>query len=44
MPPLPKDESKPLVDGKPVNHDVLILWLAYKEARTVLNEPAAAKP
>ena len=33
-----------LVDGKPVSHDVLICWLAYKEAKSVLNEPAAAKP
>jgi tetratricopeptide (TPR) repeat protein len=44
MPPLPKDESKPLLEGKPVSHDVLICWLAYKEAKSVLDEPAAAKP
>jgi eukaryotic-like serine/threonine-protein kinase len=44
MPPLPKDESKPLVDGAPVSHDVLIWWLAYKEAKSVLNETASAKP
>jgi WD40 repeat protein/tetratricopeptide (TPR) repeat protein/tRNA A-37 threonylcarbamoyl transferase component Bud32 len=44
MPPFPQDERKPLVDGKPVSHDVLICWLAYKEAKSVLNEPAAAKP
>ena len=44
MPPLPKDENKPLVDGEPASHDVLICWLVYKEARSLLNEPAAAKP
>jgi tetratricopeptide (TPR) repeat protein len=44
MPPLPKDEGKPLVDGRALSHDLLIRWLAYKEARTVLNEPAAARP
>jgi WD40 repeat protein len=43
MPPLPKDQSKPLLDGSPVSHDVLIWWLAYKEAKSVLNEPPAAK-
>jgi tetratricopeptide (TPR) repeat protein len=41
MPPLPKDESKPLVDGKPVSHDVLICWLAYKEAKALLEGAAA---
>jgi WD40 repeat protein/serine/threonine protein kinase len=44
MPSLPQDERKPLVDGKPVSHDVLICWLAYKEAKSMLTEPAAAKP
>jgi hypothetical protein len=43
MPPLPKDESKPMVDGRPLSHDVLIWWLAYKEAKSVLNEPAAER-
>ena len=37
MPPFPKDQDNPLVDGKPASHDVLILWLAYKEASTLLN-------
>ena len=41
MPPLPKDESKPLVDGKPVSHDVLIWWLAYKEAKALIEGPSA---
>jgi tetratricopeptide (TPR) repeat protein len=40
MPPLPQDESKPLVDGSLVSHDHLICWMAYKEAKSVLNEPA----
>jgi len=44
MPPLPKDESAPIVDGLPVSHDILIWWLAYKEARSALNQPSAAKP
>jgi hypothetical protein len=44
MPPLPKDESKPLVDGMALTHDVLIWWLAYKEAKSVLNEPGPTKP
>jgi eukaryotic-like serine/threonine-protein kinase len=41
MPPLPKDESKPLVDGKLVSHDVLICWLAYKESKTLIQAPSA---
>ena len=40
-PPLPKDESKPLVDGRPVFHDVLIWWLAYKEAKALIEGPSA---
>ena len=44
MPALPQDERKALVDNKPVSHDVLICWLAHKEAKSLLNEPAAAKP
>jgi len=32
MPALPKDESKPIVGGRALSHDVLIWWLAYKEA------------
>ncbi len=44
MPALPKDESKPLVEGRSLNHDVLIWWLAYKEASSLLNEPGPAKP
>ena len=40
MPALPADQSKPLLDGKPASHDVLILWLAYKEAKAILKEPS----
>jgi len=45
MPPLPQDESKPLMsNNKPVTHDDLICWLAYKEAKSVLNDATIAKP
>jgi eukaryotic-like serine/threonine-protein kinase len=44
MPPLPKDESKPLVDGKPASENVLTCWLAYKEAKVLLRGSDAAKP
>jgi tetratricopeptide (TPR) repeat protein len=44
IPPLPQDEIKPLVKGSPASRDALICWLAYKEAKSVLNEPAPAKP
>jgi tetratricopeptide (TPR) repeat protein len=37
MPPLPHNETKPQVDGKAVSHDVLIGWMAYKEAESMLN-------
>jgi eukaryotic-like serine/threonine-protein kinase len=40
MHPLPADERKPLVDGRMAYHDLLICWLAYKEARSLLNESA----
>jgi hypothetical protein len=39
MQPLPKDENNPLAGG--ANHDVLILWLAYKEARAMIQFDAA---
>ncbi len=44
MPPLPKDESKPIAEGRALDHDLLIWWISYKEAKSVLNEPAAGKP
>jgi hypothetical protein len=42
MPPFPKDERKPLVDGKPVFHEVLICWLAYKEAKALIEDGSKA--
>jgi hypothetical protein len=41
MPPLPKDESKPFVGGRPAYHDELICWLAYKEARALIEGSSA---
>jgi serine/threonine protein kinase len=52
MPPLPKDESQPFKDGRPPFYEtrsepacdeVLMWWLAYKEAKATLNEPPAAR-
>jgi tetratricopeptide (TPR) repeat protein len=43
MKPLPADEKNPLVDGKS-DHEDLILWLAYKEARALLNAPPTKQP
>jgi eukaryotic-like serine/threonine-protein kinase len=37
MPPFPKDERKPLFDGKPVFHELLICWLAFKEAKSLID-------
>jgi hypothetical protein len=43
MPPLPKDESRAFLDGRPATIDDLILWLAYKEARALIEgNPTAA--
>jgi hypothetical protein len=39
MKPLPKDEQNPLANN--ANHDDLILWLAYKEAKAMLKFDAA---
>jgi eukaryotic-like serine/threonine-protein kinase len=41
MPPSPKDESKPHVDGKSVDRDLLVMWLAYKEAKALIEGPTA---
>jgi serine/threonine protein kinase/tetratricopeptide (TPR) repeat protein len=41
MPALPQDESHPRVDGQPVHQDVLICWLAYKEAKALIEGPSA---
>jgi hypothetical protein len=37
MPPFPQDEGKPVIGGKTASHDVMICWLAYREAKAVLN-------
>jgi tetratricopeptide (TPR) repeat protein/tRNA A-37 threonylcarbamoyl transferase component Bud32 len=42
MKPLPADEKNPLTGG--ANHDDLILWLAYKEAKALIKFEAAAPP
>jgi hypothetical protein len=42
MIPLPADEKNPLAGGK--DADYLILWLACKEAKALLNEPRAGEP
>jgi hypothetical protein len=39
MKPLPVDEQRPLAGG--ADYDDLIMWLAYKEARVLLNLRAA---
>ena len=41
MPPYPPDTGKPLLDGKVASHDVMIGWLAYQEAKSLL---ATEKP
>ena len=42
--PLPADERKPRADGKQVNEDVLMLWLAFKEARTLMEPGSQPAP
>ena len=42
MKPLPKDEKNPLAGN--AHHDDLILWLAYKEAKAMIQFDAAAPP
>ncbi len=43
MKPLPKDEKNPLADD--ADHDDLILWMAYKEAKAMIKfDPPAAAP
>ena len=39
MPPFPKDESHPHVEGRPLNANELIWWLAYKEAKALIEGP-----
>ena len=40
MKPLPKDEKNPLASD--ADHDDLILWLAYKEAKAIIQFDMAA--
>jgi hypothetical protein len=42
MKSLPKDEKNPLAGG--ANHDDLIVWLAYKEAKAMIQLDAAPRP
>ncbi len=42
MKPLPADEKNPMAIGGDFN--ALILWLAYKEAKALLNDSAPAEP
>jgi WD40 repeat protein/tetratricopeptide (TPR) repeat protein len=42
MKPLPKNENNPLADN--VSHDDLILWLAYKEAKTLIDFETGPPP
>jgi hypothetical protein len=41
MPPFPKDENKPMVADRQLNHDMLICWLAYKETKALIEGPTA---
>jgi tetratricopeptide (TPR) repeat protein len=41
MTPLPEDPRRPVVDGKTASHDVIISWLAYREAKALLYDPQA---
>jgi hypothetical protein len=41
LPPLPKDESKPILDGKSFDRDLVVMWLAYKEAKALTGVPSA---
>lgn len=39
MTPLPEDPKRPVIDGKAASHDVIISWLAYREAKALLYDP-----
>jgi len=43
MKPLPADDKNPLVDGKS-DHDDLILWLACKEAKALIQSSGESAP
>jgi hypothetical protein len=40
MIPLPADPNKPVVAGRAASHDVVITWLAYREAKSLLGGTA----
>jgi serine/threonine protein kinase len=42
MSPLPKDESKPFLDREPASYDDLICWMAYKEAKMLIEGSSAS--
>jgi hypothetical protein len=41
MPPFPKGDHQPPAYDKSVNQDVLICWMAYKEAKALIEGPSA---
>jgi hypothetical protein len=41
MPPFPQDEKKPTLKGTAASHDVMICWLAFKEAKVMLDNRTA---
>jgi hypothetical protein len=43
MPPFPLDPTKPLDGDRTASHDVILCWLAYKEAKALL-EPVKPNP
>jgi hypothetical protein len=42
MKPLPADDKNPLANG--ADQDDMIVWLAYKEARALINPPRTSSP
>jgi len=43
MPPLPEDERKPQVSGRAYNENMIEWWLAYKEARALIEGPSGPR-
>ena len=39
MIPYPQDPDKPVIAGKAASHDVMVTWLAYREAKALLYDP-----
>jgi eukaryotic-like serine/threonine-protein kinase len=42
MIPLPQDPNMPVVDGETASHDIIISWLAFREAQSLLNGSGGA--